>query len=100
MVRTPGASAGAQDNGSEWVRYTGDPGAAQWTVRNGGDGIYTRIEPVNELRWYYSSQNGALVVSTAGPNTPPTNATPNPSWTSDTLSFVYQQPEPDQEHAR
>ncbi|MFZ2235417.1 MAG: helix-turn-helix domain-containing protein, partial [Dokdonella sp.] len=85
---TPGASAGAQDNGSEWVRYTGDPGPAQWTVRNGGDGIYTRIEPVNELRWYYSSQNGALVVSTAGPNSAPTSAQPSPSWTSDTLSFV------------
>ncbi|MEO7917805.1 MAG: helix-turn-helix domain-containing protein, partial [Dokdonella sp.] len=85
---TPGASAGAQDNGSEWVRWTGDPGPAQWTVRNGGDGIYTRIEPINELRWYYSSQNGALVVSTAGPNSAPTTATPNPSWTSDTLSFV------------
>ncbi|MEO6076355.1 MAG: winged helix-turn-helix domain-containing protein [Dokdonella sp.] len=85
---TPGASAGAQDNGSEWVKYTGDPGPAQWTVRNGGDGIYTRIEPVNELRWYYSSQNGALVVSPAGPNSSPTSAQPNPSWSSDTLSFV------------
>ncbi|MGB0134606.1 WD40/YVTN/BNR-like repeat-containing protein, partial [Dokdonella sp.] len=87
---SPGASAGAQDNGSEWVRWSNtDPEAAQWTVRNGGDGIYTRIEPVNELRWYYSSQNGALVVSTAGPNSSPTTARPaGTGWGGDTLSFV------------
>lgn len=87
---SPGASAGAQDNGSEWVRWSNaDPAPAQWTVRNGGDGIYTRIEPVNELRWYYSSQNGALVVSQTGPNGSTTNATPSASgWGGDTLSFV------------
>ncbi len=87
---SPGASAGAQDNGSEWVRWSNtDPAPAQWTVRNGGDGIYTRIEPVNEQRWYYSSQNGALVVSQTGPNGSTTNATPTSSaWGGDTLSFV------------
>jgi transposase len=85
---SPGANAGAQDNGSSWVRWTNaDPAPAQWTVRNGGDGIYTRIEPVNENRWYYSSQNGALVVSTSGPNSTPTAAAPD-GWGGDTLSFV------------
>ncbi len=86
---SPGASAGAQDNGSSWVRWSNsDPAPAQWTVRNGGDGIFTRIEPVNENRWYYSSQNGALVVSTNGPNSPPTAASPTSGWGGDTLSFV------------
>lgn len=85
---SPGASAGAQDNGSSWVRWTNtDPSPAQWTVRNGGDGIYTRIEPVRESRWYYSSQNGALVVSTNGPNSTPSVAYPS-NWGGDTLSFV------------
>lgn len=88
---TPGASAGAQDNGSSWARWpSGTPGPAQWTVRNGGDGIYTRIEPVLENRWYYSSQNGNMVVSTGGPGSTPTAAAPNTGglWGGDTLSFV------------
>ena len=86
---SPGASAGAQDNGSSWVRWNNtDPAPAQWTVRNGGDGIYTRIEPVLENRWYYSSQNGALVVSTSGPNSTPTAASPTGAWGGDVLSFV------------
>jgi hypothetical protein len=84
---SPGASAGAQDNGSESVRWSSvNPGPAQWTVRNGGDGIYTRIEPVNEQRWYYSSQNGALVVSQSGPNGGTVSA--QSGWGGDTLSFV------------
>ena len=85
---TPGASAGAQDNGSEYVRYTGDPGPAQWTVRNGGDGIYTRIEPINELRWYWSSQNGALRVTSTGPTGSSVSAAAPGSWGGDILSFV------------
>ncbi len=85
---SPGASAGAQDNGSSWVRWNNaDPAPAQWTVRNGGDGIYTRIEPVLENRWYYSSQNGNIVVSTSGPNSGPTAAYPS-GWGGDVLSFV------------
>jgi hypothetical protein len=84
----PGASAGAQDNGSSWARWnSGEPGPAQWTVRNGGDGIFTRIEPVLENRWYYSSQNGAIVVSTSGPNSSPSAAYPS-GWGGDTLSFI------------
>ena len=85
---TPGASGGAQDNGSSWVRWaSGDPEPAQWTVRNGGDGIYTRIEPVNEQRWYYASQNGGLVVATGGPSGPLQAASPS-GWGGDVLSFV------------
>lgn len=87
----PGASGGAQDNGSSFARWSsGQPGPTTWTVRLGGDGIYTRIEPVNELRWYWSSQNGNIQVSTNGPNSAPTNATPQvtPAWAGDTRSFL------------
>lgn len=84
---SPGASAGAQDNGSDAVRWSNtDPAAVQWNVRLGGDGIYTRIEPVNEQRWYFSSQNGNLVVSQTGPTGSTTSA--NSGWGGDTLSFV------------
>lgn len=87
----PGASGGAQDNGSSYARWSsGDPGPATWTVRLGGDGIYTRIEPVLEQRWYWSSQNGNLQVSTGGPTSAPQLATPQttPAWGGDTLSFL------------
>ncbi len=84
---SPGASAGAQDNGSDAVRWSNtDPAPVQWNVRLGGDGIYTRIEPVNEQRWYYSSQNGNLVVSQTGPTGGTISA--NNGWGGDTLSFV------------
>lgn len=87
----PGASGGAQDNGSSFARWSsGQPGPATWTVRNGGDGIFTRIEPVLEQRWYWSSQNGAITVSTSGPNSTVQSATPqtSPAWGGDVLSFV------------
>lgn len=85
----PGASAGAQDNGSSWVRWnSGEPGPAQWSERNGGDGIFTRIEPVLENRWYYSSQYGRLVVSSSGPASTPVPAYPSPNWGGDTVSFI------------
>ncbi len=84
---SPGASAGAQDNGSDAVRWSNtDPAPVQWSVRLGGDGIYTRIEPVKELRWYFSSQNGDLNVSQSGPFGGYSSA--NSGWGGDTLSFV------------
>ncbi len=86
---TPGASGGAQDNGSSYARWTnGMPGPATWTVRNGGDGIFTRIEPVNQQRWYWSSQNGAVRVSPAGPDSATQSASAPGSWGGDVLSFV------------
>jgi len=87
----PGASGGAQDNGSSYARWpSGNPGPVTWTVRNGGDGIFTRIEPVRQQRWYWSSQNGAMTVSASGPDSSPQSATPQttPAWGGDVLSFV------------
>ncbi|HRQ66080.1 MAG TPA: hypothetical protein PKZ76_14670 [Xanthomonadaceae bacterium] len=87
----PGASGGAQDNGSSYARWaSGVPGPTTWNVRNGGDGIFTRIEPVNEQRWYWSSQNGNIRVSPSGPDSASQLATPQttPAWGGDILSFV------------
>jgi hypothetical protein len=58
-----------------------------WQLRNGGDGMYARIEPKLGQRWYQESQNGNLRVSSTGPLGGLANATGG--WTGDTLSFVF-----------
>lgn len=87
---TPGANGGAQDNGSSYARWTGPVGQpAEWVVRLGGDGIYTRIEPVLEQRWYWSSQNGNIAVSATGPTSGTQSASPSATgYSSDIKSFV------------
>ena len=84
---SPGATAGFQDNGSATVVYAGPPAPAEWNATYGGDGIVSRIEPVLQQRWYYSSQNGDVVVSTNGPDEPESSA--SGGWSSDVLSFVF-----------
>ena len=84
---SPGATAGFQDNGSATVVYAGPPAPAAWNATYGGDGIVSRIEPVLQQRWYYSSQNGDVVVSTNGPDEPESSA--SGGWSSDVLSFVF-----------
>jgi uncharacterized repeat protein (TIGR01451 family) len=84
---SPGATAGFQDNGSATVVYAGPPAPAAWNATYGGDGIVSRIEPVLQQRWYYSSQNGDVVVSTNGPDSPESSA--SGGWSSDVLSFVF-----------
>jgi hypothetical protein len=86
---SPGANGGAQDNGSMvnvWTAPT-PVGPALWQLRKGGDGMYARIEPVQELRWYQESQNGNLAVTTNGPYSSQVSATGG--WTADRLSFVF-----------
>ncbi|MCA9981680.1 MAG: hypothetical protein KDD89_12625, partial [Anaerolineales bacterium] len=67
----PGATGGAQDNGSMvkvWDVANGEPiGPAQWQGTTGGDGIYAQIEPKQEQVWFQESQNGYLKRSTTGP---------------------------------
>ncbi|MDC8011320.1 hypothetical protein [Tahibacter soli] len=82
----PGASGGAQDNGSSAVQFGANPGAMLWESTNSGDGTYSRIEPLNGQRWYYQSQNGNLRVSTTGPFGATVNA--RGGWTSDRVSFL------------
>jgi uncharacterized repeat protein (TIGR01451 family) len=57
----PAIGAGAQDNGCSATHFTGAPiGATVWNATCGGDGTTTKIEPVNNLVYFNSSQNGAL----------------------------------------
>jgi len=87
---TPGISGGAQDNGSNWAVLSQPLGPAAWVTNLGGDGIFTRIDPIvrsgGNQRWYYSSQNGNIRVATTGPGATPTSA--SPAWTGDVKSFV------------
>ena len=63
----PGINGGMQDNGSAvYVWNAGNPAAAVWQMRKGGDGMFARIEPMLGQRWYQESQNGNLSVSTTG----------------------------------
>ncbi len=77
---TSSAVAGAQDNAcmvSSWSN--GDFAPQLWSIRNGGaDGIFATIEPVLGQRWYYSSQNGAIVVSSVAQGTNTQSA--QPGW--------------------
>ena len=87
-LANPGINAGAQDNGSSVFTWNGIPhGPALWQLRNGGDGMFARIEPKQALRWYQESQNGNLRVSTTGPLGGLVTATGG--WGGDVLSFVF-----------
>lgn len=64
---------GAQDNGSSAFQWTtGNPGPAIWTERNGGDGMFARIEQKlsesnpGQTRIYMESQWGNMVRSLTG----------------------------------
>jgi hypothetical protein len=63
----PGVIGGAQDNGTSVTVFAGAPSAQMWDEIWGGDGIYARIEPINEQRWYAESQRGNLGISQSGP---------------------------------
>lgn len=82
-----GATAGAQDNGSSVVTWNGPVEATNWTPVLGGDGIYARIEPVLEQRWYVEFQNGNVFVSQNGPTG--NYQAVNGPWAGDTLSFLF-----------
>ncbi len=61
---TPATGAGAQDNGCSAAHFGSAPtGATLWNATCGGDGTTTKIEPVNNLIYFNSSQNGALARS-------------------------------------
>ncbi len=82
----PGITAGAQDNGSSVHIWNGAPGPAAWQMTTGADGIFARLEPVLEQRWYQESQNGSLKVSTSGPFGFYSSA--SGGWNSDRRSFL------------
>ena len=83
-----GAVGGAQDNSCMVSTWTGSNFAPQsWSIRNGGDGFFSTIEPILGNRWYYSSQNGAIVATSTAQGTSTVSAQPT-GWTADTKSFL------------
>ena len=61
---SPQAIGGAQDNGSSSVTFTGTPtGPVLWQMGLGGDGFYSRIDPVGtgtSLRFWQGNNSGSL----------------------------------------
>jgi len=57
---SPQANGGAQDNGSMSVTFGGSPtGPVQWQMGVGGDGFYSRIDPVGGR--FYQGNNGGII---------------------------------------
>src|SRR5207237_10688358 len=90
---SPQANGGAQDNGSMSVTFNGSPtGPVQWQMGIGGDGFYSRIDPVgtgSSLRFFQSNNGGAMsrCVSNCTDQFAPW-AGVSGGWLSDTRSFV------------
>ncbi len=90
---SPQASGGAQDNGSSSVTFNGTPtGPVQWQLGVGGDGFYSRIDPVgtgSSLRFFQGNNGGAIsrCVSNCTNQFAPWGAVSG-SWFSDTRSFT------------
>ena len=88
----PQASGGAQDNGSMSVTYGANPAAVQWQMGVGGDGFYSRIDPVGtgtSLRMWQGNNSGGL--SRCTNNCTASGATWSSrrgNWTGDTQSFI------------
>jgi hypothetical protein len=61
---SPQASGGSQDNASASVTFIGTPtGPVQWQVGIGGDGFYSRIDPVgtgSNLRFFQGNNSGGM----------------------------------------
>ncbi len=90
---SPQASGGSQDNSSGSVTFIGTPtGPVQWQVGIGGDGFYSRIDPVGtgtNLRFFQGNNSGGM--SRCVSNCTVGGATWSSvagSWFSDTRSFV------------
>jgi hypothetical protein len=84
----PGANGGAQDNGSSVTTWSGPGsiGSQTWQTRVGGDGFWSRTEPVLGQRWYQTNNSGHISLSNSGPYGPYTDVTGG--WLADTRSFV------------
>ena len=90
---SPQVSGGAQDNGPSSATFAGSPtGPVQWQMGLGGDGFYSRIDPVGtgtSLRFWQGNNSGGL--SRCISNCTASGATwtsKKGGWGSDTQSFV------------
>jgi hypothetical protein len=84
--------AGAQDNGSSFYQFAGTggtcpPAGCQWSQRQGGDGLYARIEPKQGQRVFMETPNGGLQRSTTGPAGPYQAAAGG--WGGERSSFIF-----------
>ena len=90
---SPQASGGAQDNGPSSATFSGSPtGPVQWQMGLGGDGFYSRIDPVGtgtSLRFWQGNNSGGL--SRCISNCTASGATwtsKKGGWSGDTQSFI------------
>src|SRR5436190_939877 len=90
---SPQVSGGAQDNGPSSASFAGSPtGPVQWQMGLGGDGFYSRIDPVgtgSNLRFWQGNNSGGL--SRCISNCTASGATwtsKKGGWGSDTQSFI------------
>ena len=89
----PQASGGSQDNGSMSVTFSGTPtGPVLWQSGKGGDGFYSRIDPVgtgSSLRFFQGNNSGGLhrCVSGCTNQFAPWSSVAG-NWFSDTRSFI------------
>src|SRR6266513_681027 len=89
----PQASGGSQDNGSSSVTFAGAlSGPVQWQLNVGGDGFYSRIDPVgtgSSLRFFQGNNSGGLYRCVSNCTNPGSGwSSVRGSWTGDTQSFV------------
>jgi hypothetical protein len=89
----PQASGGSQDNGSSSITFTGTPtGPVLWQLGVGGDGFYSRIDPVGtgtSLRFWQGNNSGSLhrCVSNCTNQNAPWSGNVS-AWGGDTQSFI------------
>ena len=89
----PQVSGGAQDNGSSSVTFAGSPtGPVLWQMGVGGDGFYSRIDPVgtgSSLRFWQGNNSGMLhrCVSNCTAQNAPWSGNVS-AWGGDTQSFI------------
>jgi len=90
---SPQASGGSQDNASSSVTFIGTPtGPVEWQAGIGGDGFYSRIDPVGtgtSLRFFQGNNSGGMsrCVSGCTNQFAPWSSVAG-SWFGDTRSFV------------
>src|SRR5882757_1100844 len=90
---SPQASGGSQDNASSSVTFVGTPtGPVQWQVGIGGDGFYSRIDPVgtgSNLRFFQGNNSGGMSRCVSNCTNPGASwpGVTGP-WLGDTRSFV------------
>jgi len=90
---SPQVSGGAQDNGSGSVTFTGSPtGPVQWQLGIGGDGFYSRIDPVgtgSSLRFFQGNNSGGMSRCVSNCTVAGASWTSvRGSWSGDTQSFI------------